>query len=827
MSKAPLLASAAAFAVLGAVLPATAQTPAKPAAETPSGPPRMPDVNVHGQPGPDGLSHDELYIEADSVVRDDDHRTLTARGRVEARYQHRTLRADEVVYNTDTGLVTANGHVQIINPDGTVDYAEHVELDKNVEVGVARGFATRLKPMGEWTKAVPKISAAAAVRPSPDVTVLDKAVFTPCPICAPDGRPIEPTWSIQAAKIVEDKPRNLIFYRNAVIKVKGVPIFFTPILWTPDPTAKATSGLLTPIVSLTQRRGFSWEQPYLWVISPSADLLISPQFNTKIPPFLNLDAHARLWSSVPIPQGSDTKPETDIRAGYTYAANSNSQGEQFGPETSRSYVLAGGAFQIDRSWLWGFSAERASDPRLFDRYDIPNVQEHRGLYDDDPRRLTSQLYAVRQDDDSFVSVDAVDFQTIRPFVNVNGQPLKNPVTGELAVENQNALPAVVPKIEAHWSPHEDVLGGRLSLAVSSVGLFQTNLSLDPLDPPVDGVNVGRLTGQIEWRTSLFTSAGVRIDPYLSARGDYYSADHGIDFDPTRILQPIELTGPFTLARGSATIGVDVTYPLAKAFPDGALVIEPIAQLALSPRAIYDPRLLIEDSFSVTVDETNLFTPNRFTGFDLYEGGARLNTGVRASYDWDSGRWAWVEAGRSFRSNANFPTNIICSQIIQLDQPCVLQGEQLNNELNSWVFAAEASPAQGLTGFGRVNVQDDGSVRRIEIGANWDYSRTRGLIRYYKDEFDPFAPGFRAQDIEAAADVMFTRRWGIIFDVTRDLDKGLWRRSQAGLLYQDDCIRAELTYQRNETGLLGPSDAVFLRLFLATMGDTGYRRYDDR
>lgn len=818
--KTALLAGAAVAAL--AAFPAASQ-----GVDPASAPPRMADPAVHGVPGPDGLSHDELYIEADSVTQDDARHTITARGHVEARYQHRTLRGEEVVYDTSTGLITANGKAEIINPDGTVEYAEHAQLDRGLHTGVATGFATRLNPQAPWPRATPKIAAAAAVKPNDDVMELNKAVFTPCPICASNGRPNEPTWSIQADTIVEDKARKLIFYRNAIVKVKGVPIFFAPILWSPDPTAKASSGLLTPILSASRRRGFSYEQPYLWVISPSADVAIAPQVNTKLNPFINLDSHVRLWSSVPIPQGDSTKPEMDLRAGFTYDSNSNSEGRHFGPATARSYVLAGGAFQIDRNWIWGFSAERSSDPTIFDRYDIANVQQHRGLFDDDPRRLTSQLYAVRQDADSYVSVTAVDFQTIRPFVDVNGQPLRNPISGELAVENGGALPVVAPMLEARWEPHEEILGGRLRLMATGVVLSQSSLSLNPLDPPDNGINSRRATAQLDWRTSIFTSAGIRFDPFVIARGDVFSADHGIDYQPTRVVQPLELTGPFSLARGTATVGVEATYPLAKRFDDGSLVIEPIAQLNLSPRTSVDSRLLIEDSLSVTVDETNLFTPDRFTGFDLNEGGVRFNTGVRASYNWDNGRWAWALAGRSFRSDQNFPTNVVCSQIVSLDQPCVLKGQELNRELNSWVVAAEASPVKGVTGFGRVNFDDQGSVRRMEFGANWDYSRTRGLIRYYKDEFDPFTPGFRRQDLEAAADVLFTRHLGIVFDATRDLRKNLWRRSEAGLLYQDDCTRVELVYQRNETGLLGPSDAVFLRLFLATMGDTGYRRYDDR
>jgi LPS-assembly protein len=49
------------------------------------------------------------------------------------------------------------------------------------------------------------------------------------------------------------------------------------------------------------------------------------------------------------------------------------------------------------------------------------------------------------------------------------------------------------------------------------------------------------------------------------------------------------------------------------------------------------------------------------------------------------------------------------------------------------------------------------------------------------------------------------------------------------LYKDECTRLEIVYQREETfnRTLGPSDSVLIRLSLATLGDAGYRDYDDR
>jgi LPS-assembly protein len=75
------------------------------------------------------------------------------------------------------------------------------------------------------------------------------------------------------------------------------------------------SGFLAPDFGVSDRRGFSYEQPYVWVISPSQDLVVSPQINTKVNPLLNLEHRKRFYSGL-----------TETRFGYTYERDFNEEG---------------------------------------------------------------------------------------------------------------------------------------------------------------------------------------------------------------------------------------------------------------------------------------------------------------------------------------------------------------------------------------------------------------------------------------------------------------------------------------------------------------------
>src|SRR5690606_32465844 len=88
------------------------------------------EPRVDAQPsGPAGLRPDGRYLEADSITEDETTGTIPATGSVQARYEGRLLRADRVDYQTETGLLSAQGNAELINPDGTVQYADTIELD--------------------------------------------------------------------------------------------------------------------------------------------------------------------------------------------------------------------------------------------------------------------------------------------------------------------------------------------------------------------------------------------------------------------------------------------------------------------------------------------------------------------------------------------------------------------------------------------------------------------------------------------------------------------------------------------------------------------------
>ena len=716
----------------------------------------------------DGLGDDGFYLEADVVIRDDANKTIAAQGDVEARYQGRTIRAQQLVYDTKTGVITAKGKAQVISPDAGVQSAEEITLDDQLRAGVAYGFSTILEPSI-------KFAASSAIRRSEAVNELNRAIYTPCDICAKTGEPKAPSWSISAERIVQDRARQLVYYRQAVVKVLGVPVFYAPIFWHPDPQAERSSGMLPPRIQQSKRRGFSYEQPYLVVISPSQDLVISPQINTLVNPFVNLEWRKRFYSG-----------EIEARAGYTHERDLetiNGDLRKVGDNTSRSYILAKGKFTINDKWDWGFGLERTSDALLFDKYNIGRVyQDNRGLFNTDSRRLLTQLYATRQTDRSYLALSTLSFQGLR------------------STDNNHTIPYAAPLIEARYEPADPIMGGRLRLQASGVALFRDQ---SPTSAKQPGVDSRRATGEGEWRQINTFRNGLRAEPFVSARADYYNISD----------QSLSNTKGQSINRTMGTVGVDLSYPLIRKAGASTIILEPMAQIALSPDSQRDSRIPNEDSISFEFDETNLFEANRYPGFDLYDGGQRLNVGVRTTVDWGGGRTARLLVGRSFRTNRD----------LMVQARTGLQGTA-----SDWVTSVSIAPIVGLSAFARTRFDADSlKVRRQEAGVNLSLDRVRGYVRYLDDK--TAISGAAVQDIQGAGEVYISKTWGLTFAGVRDLENDVWRNREIGLLYRDECTRLEIVYQREETynRTLGPSDNVLIRLTLATLGDAGYTDYDDR
>ncbi len=350
---------------------------------------------------------DIIYLEADSLINNENDGVLIASGQVIGKYQERTLRAEKVVYTLSTGVVIASGNVVLIDPNGSTQYASKLELSNELETGTATDFTARQVGNGIT-------SAAFATRTENGEIELYNAYYTACKLCKEKAKTKKPSWRIKARKVRQDKKTRTFRYNSALLEIAGLPLFWTPYLAHPDPSAERSSGFLTPFVGVTSSKGFNTRTPYYWAINEYTEAIITPYVFQNVNPMMKYQFTRKFNSGAISADGS-----------FTYSNFFDRNGNEFNPENFRnpseapigeklrSHTFIKGLFSPNKTWAYGFGLELSSDDDYLNRYNLEEPSDRFGVYNPVGRRNTSQAFIVGQQDSFRFSASTVGYQDLR------------------------------------------------------------------------------------------------------------------------------------------------------------------------------------------------------------------------------------------------------------------------------------------------------------------------------------------------------------------------------------------------------------------------------
>src|SRR5262249_42081489 len=141
-----------------------------------------------------------------------------------------------------------------------------------------------------------------------------------------------------------------------------------------------------------------------------------------------------------------------------------------------------------------------------------------------------------------------------------------------------------------------------------------------------------------------TGNGQMITPFFQLRGDIASVDVQNQPGVSNYIN----TGDNELARVMPVAGIEYRYPLIDVEPWGTQTIEPLAQLILRPNETGIGHFPNEDAQSLVFGDSNLFSVNRFSGWDRVEGGGRLNAGLQYTAQFNSAGTVNALFGQSYQ-----------------------------------------------------------------------------------------------------------------------------------------------------------------------------------
>ncbi|MDP8994599.1 MAG: LPS assembly protein LptD [Pseudomonadota bacterium] len=530
-------------------------------------------------PSPDAAA-DRIAFSADRLVYDERADTVTASGAVRMTREGYHLRADRVVWNRATGEVRAEGNVRVYSPGGDVAYGDSVELTDTLRDGVVSNLLIVLEDGG-------RLAAAEAQREG-GRTTLQRAAYSPCAVIDEHGCPQDPTWQINAVRVVHDPGRRRIYYQGATLNLFGSPIVPLPGLSHPDGSEGGGTGFLVPDVRFTRSNGLEFALPYYMRLAPNRDVTLTPHLYTGVLPML--EGQYRQLTELGAFQ---------LRGYVTHGSRLRlDTGEPSPPgfdEGVRAYIDGNGRFQLDPFWSLTGSLRYVTDRTFLRRYDISRED-----------RLRSLVNAERIATDSYVSIAGWAFQSLR------------------LSEIQGRQPIALPAIDARWRLDDPVWDGRVELQANSLSILRTA-----------GQDSRRAFASARWDRRSITSFGQELVLTAYGRADVYHTN-----DTHLTLTQIYRGEEGWSGRLIGALAADLRWPLVGPFPGGTQRLTPRVQLVASPPTD-NVDIPNEDARSVDLEDSNLFALNRFPGYDRWE------DGVRVTYGAD---WAVDLPGIAIRSN---------------------------------------------------------------------------------------------------------------------------------------------------------------------------------
>ncbi len=212
------------------------------------------------EPAPDT----PIEIDTGAVAYQQDTGILTLSGGVDVRRAQERVVADTLTYDRNTGDIETQGATLLERPQLRM-IGDRALLNLETNQGQMQNVSYRFSQSANL-----RGTADLAEILNPSQTRYQGLVYSTCP-------PGSNAWSIKASELKLDQDKGIGVARNARLRVKGVPIVYTPYLRFPIDDRRR-SGFLIPTIGSSDASGFELIVPYYWNIAPNLDATISPQF---------------------------------------------------------------------------------------------------------------------------------------------------------------------------------------------------------------------------------------------------------------------------------------------------------------------------------------------------------------------------------------------------------------------------------------------------------------------------------------------------------------------------------------------------------------------
>jgi LPS-assembly protein len=736
----------------------------------------------------------QMLVQAVEVDYDYNNTRVSAVGNVQMFYNGTSVEADKVIYDQKTKRLHAEGNIRMTDADGKITYANIMDLSDDYR----DGFVDSLRVD---TADATRMAATRMDRSSGNYTVFENGVYTACAPCKDDPKK-PPLWQVKGARIIHDQNDKMLYFENAQLEFFGVPMAYLPYFSTPDPTVKRKTGFLMPSFTSVSTYGFGVETPFYWAIAPDYDATFNPRFTTRQGVLFQGEFRQRLMNG-----------SYQIRAYGIDQLDPGAFAGQPGDRQFRGGVETKGQFALNDKWVWGWDGVLLSDYYFMSDYRLAQYKDPLNSFLSLPTEAISQLYLTGVGNRSYFDARTIYYLSFSGF--------------------QEKVPVIHPVVDYSNVLNYPILGGEFSYKTNFTSLTRQTAAFDPIttlantnslcttasaDPlarmPSQCLLRGmpgtytRLTAEAQWRRSFTDSAGQIWTPFASIRADAIDASISNQPGVSNFL-PV---GDTQALRVMPTVGLEYRYPFINVQPWGTTTIEPIAQVIIRPNETYAGKLPNEDAQSMVFDASNLFSVDKFSGYDRVEGGGRANVGVQATTQFDRGGSVNVLFGQSYQL---FGMNSFA--VADVTNTGVDSG--LQNARSDYVARVNYSPNRTYTFSMRTRLDEATlNVNRFEAEGRASFDRWSVSMMYGNYAQQPEL-GYltRREGILGSASVKVAANWVVSGAARWDLEANKVNQYIVGAGYVDDCFVLAANYVTSYSYAAGTTPPVLSHAFMLQLG----------
>jgi LPS-assembly protein len=256
-------------------------TQATPPAETQRSPESLPDEpGTTRYPPAEVLppEDDSTTVEMESDTQSKLGSRYVLDGDVVITYRDRIIKADHIEYDTETGELTANGH---LHASGGVNHedilASHGTMNLNRQTGRFYDVtgSVGVKNTGHGTVYANSnpflFTGRMVVRTGPQAYEIYDGTLTSCQLPNPD-------WMLYSGKFVVDMDNKKAKAQNSTFRLMNIPLLYLPYVTHPVDTGGRQTGFLIPTPGYSSTKGFIFGEEYYWAINRSTDVTVGAEY---------------------------------------------------------------------------------------------------------------------------------------------------------------------------------------------------------------------------------------------------------------------------------------------------------------------------------------------------------------------------------------------------------------------------------------------------------------------------------------------------------------------------------------------------------------------